>query len=184
MCSRLLRLFPALLGVVLAAASGAIAEPRSGSLGWQVFEIPEFGTSLEYPTGIFRASGAAKTGTGQTFDSPDGRAVLSIYSRDNPAGETPAAYLRENMRVGSSVLDYERVTASFFAVSMEREGLIYYSRCNFSFTRGGAIHCFDLVYPQDEKRAWDPVVDPDELVIAAARRLVVAVRWRPLLPAA
>jgi hypothetical protein len=158
MRSRLLRFFPALWGILFAASSGAIAESRSGSLGWQTFEIPEFGTSLEYPTGIFKISGDAKIGIGQTFDSPDGRAVLSIYSRENRAGETPASYLRENIRVGSSVLDYERVTASFFAVSMERDGLIYYSRCNFSFTRGRGIHCFDLVYPQEEKRAWDPVV--------------------------
>ena len=36
---------------------------------------------------------------------------------------------------------------------MERDGLIYYSRCNFS---GGmrVTHCFDLVYPHEEKRAW------------------------------
>jgi hypothetical protein len=39
---------------------------------------------------------------------------------------------------------------------MEREGLIYYSRCNFS--RAGAMHCFDLVYPKEEERAWDAVV--------------------------
>jgi hypothetical protein len=57
-----------------------------------------------------------------------------------------------------SGLDYERVTRSFFAISMEREGTIYYSRCNFSRSARGAIHCFDLIYPQDEKRDWDPVV--------------------------
>ena len=56
------------------------------------------------------------------------------------------------------MLDYERVTRSFFAISSERRGLIFYSRCNFSAEAGGAIHCFDLVYRQDEKRAWDPVV--------------------------
>jgi hypothetical protein len=45
-------------------------------------------------------------------------------------------------------LDYERVTRSFFAISMERDGTVYYSRCNFSRSAGGSIHCFDLVYPQ------------------------------------
>ena len=57
-----------------------------------------------------------------------------------------------------AALDYERTTRSFFAISLERDGVVYYSRCNFSGRREGAIHCFDLVYPQDEKRAWDPVV--------------------------
>jgi hypothetical protein len=53
---------------------------------------------------------------------------------------------------------YRRVTPSFFAISAEREGMIYYSRCNFSTLRGATIHCFDLVYPQSEKRAWDAIV--------------------------
>jgi hypothetical protein len=55
-------------------------------------------------------------------------------------------------------LDYKRVTGSFFAISIERDGKIYYSRCNFSRSAKGSIHCFDLVYPQEAKRAWDPVV--------------------------
>jgi len=56
------------------------------------------------------------------------------------------------------VVDDEGVTRRFFAISSERRGLIFYSRCIFSVEAGGAIHCFDRVYPQDEKRAWDPVV--------------------------
>jgi hypothetical protein len=39
-----------------------------------------------------------------------------------------------------------------------RQGVVYYSRCNFSSEMGGAVHCFDLVYPQREQRAWDPIV--------------------------
>ena len=50
------------------------------------------------------------------------------------------------------------MTRTFFAISSVRQGLIFYSRCNFSADAGGAIHCFDLVYPQQEKRAWDALV--------------------------
>jgi len=35
---------------------------------------------------------------------------------------------------------------------------VRYSRCNFSSEAGGAIHCFDLVYPQAESRSWDAIV--------------------------
>jgi hypothetical protein len=56
------------------------------------------------------------------------------------------------------MIQYRRVTPSFFAISAEREGTIYYSRCNFSGLRGQTIHCFDLVYPQPEKQAWDAIV--------------------------
>jgi hypothetical protein len=77
------------------------------------------------------------------------------FSRPNDTGENPATYLRHNLRMDRSSLDYARVARSFFAISSEREGVILYSRCNFSRR---AIHCFDLTYPQEEKRAWDAVV--------------------------
>ena len=125
-------------------------------LDWQSFEVPEFGTRVEYPARIFTAVGEAEKGVGRRFESKDGRAILSIYARENEDDDTPASYLRKNLR--QRTLDYERVTRSFFAISSERDGIIYYSRCNFSRPARGSLHCFDLVYPQAEKRAWDSVV--------------------------
>jgi hypothetical protein len=125
-------------------------------LDWQTFEVPEFGTRVEYPARIFTAVGEAEKGVGRRFESKDGRAILSIYARENEDGDTPVSYLRKNLR--QRTLDYERVTRSFFAISSERDGIIYYSRCNFSRPARGSLHCFDLVYPQAEKRAWDSVV--------------------------
>ena len=133
----------------------AEVQAQALSLNWRTFKVPEYGTRVEYPAHIFAPIGDAEMGVGQRFESADGRAVLSIYSRENETADTPASYLRKNLR--QSGLDYERVTRSFFAVSMERDGRILYSRCNFSRSPV-AIHCFDLVYPQEEKRAWDPVV--------------------------
>ena len=125
-------------------------------LDWQTFEVPEFGTRVEYPARIFTAVCEAEKGGGRRFESRDGRAILSIYARENEDDDTPASYLRKNLR--QRTLDYERVTRSFFAISSERDGIIYYSRCNFSRPARGSLHCFDLVYPQAEKRAWDSVV--------------------------
>jgi hypothetical protein len=149
------------LAVTLSVLSDASAQTRARqpALDWQTFLVPEFGTTVEYPAGIFSVpDGKAEKGFGQRFSSADGRSVLTIYTRENEAGDTPASYLKNNLRVGRSALDYERVTRSFFAISSERKGLIFYSRCNFSTDAGGAIHCFDLVYPQEEKRVWDGVV--------------------------
>jgi hypothetical protein len=103
----------------------------------------------------FAPAGKPERGSGQRFERADGRAALSIYSRPNDTGENPATYLRHNLRTDRSELDYSRVARSFFAISSEREGVILYSRCNFARR---AIHCFDLTYPQEEKRAWDAVV--------------------------
>lgn len=145
----------------LSVVSGAEAQmhARQPALDWQTFLVPEFGTTVDYPASIFSVpDGKAEKGFGQRFNSADGRAVLTVYTRENEAGDTPASYLKNNLRTGRSALDYERVTRTFFAISSVRQGLIFYSRCNFSADAGGAIHCFDLVYPQQEKRAWDPVV--------------------------
>lgn len=153
-------LFTCLLSALLAQisfASGVKAQSRE-SLDWRSFIVPEYGTKVDYPAGLFVPAGKPDKGVGQRFDSDDGRAFLSIYSRANDAGDTPASYLRDNLRVGRSSLDYERITRSFFAISQERNGLVYYSRCNFSGRMQGSIHCFDLVYPQADKRVWDPIV--------------------------
>jgi hypothetical protein len=132
----------------------AATRDRAGSLNWQTFEVPEYGTHVDYPAAVF-GMGSRKGGVGQRFEREDGRAVLSIYARENEDDDTPASYLRKNLR--QPMLDYERVSRSFFAISMERDGTVFYSRCNF-FARHSTIHCFDLVYPQNEKTAWDPVV--------------------------
>ena len=79
------------------------------------------------------------------------------HSRMKPA-KLPQPTCSTISRMDRSALQYTRIARSFFAISSEREGVILYSRCNFSKRGRGAIHCFDLVYPQEEKRSWDAVV--------------------------
>jgi hypothetical protein len=134
------------------------AEAQLGELDWRTFVIPDYGTRIQYPASIFAPAGRPENGTGQRFERADGRAILSVYSRANETGENPRTYLRNNLRMERSALDYTRIARSFFAISSEGEGVILYSRCNFSGGAAGVIHCFDLVYPLSEKRAWDPVV--------------------------
>jgi hypothetical protein len=128
------------------------------SVEWQTFAVPNFGTTMQIPRSIFAPAGMPEKGVGQRFSGSDRRVTLSIYSRPNETGESPAAYLNHNLRMNRSALDYTRVTGSFFAISSERDGIILYSRCNFSRRVREAIHCFDLTYPREEKRVWDPVV--------------------------
>jgi hypothetical protein len=118
--------------LAIAAHSSAQAEGR-GSIDWQTFAVPDFGTTVDYPAGIFSvAEGKAEKGVGQKFSSADGRSLLAVYARENDTGDSPASYLRNNLKLPRSALTYERVTRSFFAISTVREGSIYYSRCNFS----------------------------------------------------
>jgi hypothetical protein len=150
------------LVIVLSFLPSADAQVRGGTghgLGWQTFQLKEFGTTVDYPATIFsEPAGKAEKGTGQRFNSADGRSTLTIYALENADGDTPASYLRKNLRMPHSAIDYERVTRSFFAISVERQGTVLYSRCNFASGDGGTVHCIDLVYPQDVARAWDGIV--------------------------
>jgi hypothetical protein len=114
------------------------------------------GTRVEYPADVFsQESGRPEIGTGKRFTTADGRAQLSIYTLANSRGQSPASYLKTNMKGPRSKLNYDRVARNFFAVSTNRNGTVLYRRCNFSGNRGGTMHCIDLAYPLSEKRAWD-----------------------------
>src|ERR1700738_4519752 len=65
---------------------------RAGSLDWQTFKLPEYGTRVEYPAGIFAAVGEAEKGVGQRFERDDGHAVLSVHARADEEGDTPTSY--------------------------------------------------------------------------------------------
>ena len=148
-----------LMGTLLqfAAIAGAVAQvqDRSSAPVWRTYLGPRYGTSVDFPGAIFVPAGRPDKGVGQRFKSTDGRASLSIYALGNETGEGPAGYLERNLRVGKSAIQYKRIARSFFAISMERNGLVYYSRCNFA---SRSIHCFDLEYPQEDKQAWDSIV--------------------------
>jgi hypothetical protein len=109
----------AFLSMAVCSADAAL-RGQPGALDWQTFKVPEYGTRADYPARILAAVGGAEKGVGQRFESDDGRATLSIYARENEEGDTPASYLRKNLR--QSGLDYERITRSFFAIPWNGRG--------------------------------------------------------------
>jgi len=153
--------------VLCAAVAAALTFPllqghaRSAPMNedWRTLAVPDLGTRVQYPAGIFSVpDGKPEKGIGERLSTEDGRATLTVYSHANESGETPATYLHHHLRMPRAQLHYQRVTPAFFAISMLKEDTIYYSRCNFSRAGTLAVHCFDLVYPAGEKRAWDNIV--------------------------
>jgi hypothetical protein len=144
--------------VILGAIVGTAFCQPTAAQEWTTFVEPELGTRLELPSDVFTVhEGPSSRGIGEEYRTSDGRAALAVYSQRNLRHETPRRYLHRNYRVPRDVLDYVRVSRSFFAVSGVKEGTIYYSRCNFS-RNSRTIHCFDVKYPAHEKRAWDEIV--------------------------
>jgi hypothetical protein len=50
----------------------ATTRDRAG-LDWQTFQVPQYGTHVEYPARLFAPVGEAEKGVGQRFESEDGR---------------------------------------------------------------------------------------------------------------
>jgi hypothetical protein len=88
---------------VLALSIPAQSLDRTSNIEWRTFVVQDFGTTIQYPANIFFPAGRPGKGIGQRFKSADGRANLSVYSLPNDAGETPATYLRHNLRMDRSV---------------------------------------------------------------------------------
>ena len=152
MSSRFAALSVCLLASILLAA-GAAAQ-MLGPGGWSVLQGAN-GLAVEYPAELFSVgAGPTEKGEGRKFKSSDGRFEFAAYSLANTDKDSPGRYLRKNLIVPPESLIYRRVTEQFFVMSSIRDGRIFYSRCNFA----GGIHCIYLEYPQEEKRAWDPIV--------------------------
>jgi hypothetical protein len=139
--------------------TAAVAQgPRLAVQDWQIYS-DAYGTRVDYPADIFSQSGGqSERGFGERFRTPDGHAILEIYSIPNDSVLTPDAFLRNNLQIPRRELEYQRITSSFFAISNARNGVVYYSRCNFSRSPHPLISCIDLSYPAEQERAWDNVV--------------------------
>ncbi|MCK1323857.1 MULTISPECIES: hypothetical protein [unclassified Bradyrhizobium] len=140
----------AALTLTLAASTlGASAQP----VRWTRYNIPESGTSVDFPSAIFTEPAGRPDGYGQRFRTADGRADLTIQAALNVENDSPAAFLAK--KHPPSRIQYKRVTPRFFAVSSYKGDKVWYNRCNFS---GRLIHCILINYPADEERDWDNIV--------------------------
>jgi hypothetical protein len=54
-----------------------------------------------------------------------------MYVERNDGHDTPQSYVRRNLTRPQSLLQYQRITGRFFAVSSTEADVMFYSRCNF-----------------------------------------------------
>lgn len=143
---------------VFLGPSGAAAQQKIGE--WSRAEDPRYGYLIAYPANVFTPrEGPAQEG-GQVFVSRDGRAKLLIGTFLNEDGATLEEYreqiLTENY--AGALLDYAPVRRRSFVVSGTRGAMHFYEKV--SFTCGGRlINSWALLYPADERRFYDRVVE-------------------------
>jgi hypothetical protein len=144
-------------GVVVAAERPA---------GWGRYRDRQLGMAFDFPSHVFSLKSAEQGQDGVVFSTPDGRARIRVFAVRNEANDTPQSYLRKIARPEEARFTYVRTTPRFFVASGTREGNIFYSRCNFR-RAGQRVSCFQMDYPQSEKRAWDATVTRISLSLAA-----------------
>jgi hypothetical protein len=136
------------------AFAGSIAVP----LQWTVMtDVP--GAKVDYPAGLFTSeAGPPPRGTGRVLQSDSHEARFMIYVEDNETRQSPASFVKSNLTIPESRIDYRRITDRFFAISGETDGRTFYSRCNFSRASGERVYCIFLSYRSGETRFWDDIV--------------------------
>jgi len=148
------------------AANHDTAAAAERPSGWGRYRDRQLGMAFDFPSHIFSLRSAEQGREGVVFSTPDGRARIRVFSVDNEANDTPRSYLRKIAKPDEAKFTYVRTKRRFFVASGTREGNIFYSRCNFR-SSGERVSCFQLDYPQAEKRAWDDVVTRISLSLAA-----------------
>jgi hypothetical protein len=157
-CRQMRQVYLVVVSFLSLAQPGSAALLPPGQPDWETYVDEQYGTRVEYPTWFSVSDGQPEMGTGERRITPDGRAEIEMYSLPNPGHDAPSEYLAKTLRLSPVAIHYKRVTGRFFVLSAIRGGKIRYTRCNFSNTGGGTIHCVYLGYPPAEKRVWDDIV--------------------------
>ena len=162
------RLIAVVLACLAIVADACAREQADGAAGWGRYRDRSFGMTFDFPAHIFSLKSAEQGGQAVVFSTPDGRARIRVFVFTNEANETPRHYLSRVAKPGEGRFTYVRTTPRFFVASGTRDRMIFYRRCNFPPSEDRRVTCFQMDYPQREKRAWDRVVTRISLSLKAA----------------
>ena len=143
------------------AALAASAEAANERLGdWTSYRNARYGFMIAYPSSLFAPDPERETEDGRAVISAAGRARLLIGAFDNTEATSLEAYrqfLLQESYAGADI-DYAPVRSKWFVLSGTRDGNMFYERV--TFTCGGRIiNSWAMIYPADERRTYDRVVE-------------------------
>lgn len=137
-----------------------LASSVAAAQEWRQYRNERYGFTLVYPAELLVTERVAEAGDGQVFASSDGEARLLVGALPNESGYTPMSYQQYITRHSypDYQIDYRRTGGSWFALSGEGGGRIFYEKV--MFTCGGRlINSFAIVYPSAQRHIFDPVVE-------------------------
>jgi hypothetical protein len=143
-----------MFGLLSMLATSAMAEE------WRQYLNERYGFRLEYPADLFVTERATEAGDGQVFASADNEARLLVGALANSDGYTPTTYQQYIARQSypSYQIDYRRIGGTWFALSGEGKGQIFYEKVMFTCD-GRLINSFAMIYPSARRHIYDAVVE-------------------------
>ena len=155
------------LAIVFGAITGGVgAAPQD----WTEYRNERYGLSLEYPADLFVVERQTEAGDGQVFVATEGDARLLVGGFLNERGYSAASYQDyiAHHSYGDYKLGYRRLGQTWFVLSGEGNGRIFYEKV--MFTCGGRlINSFAMIYPIDKRHIFDPIVERVEDTFRPAR---------------
>jgi hypothetical protein len=156
-----------ILGLValLISITAAVAQQS-----WQVHSNPRYGFSLSYPASLFTLNQTSEAGDGHVFNAPSQNARLLVGVIANQDGYTPSSYFDyvASTSYAGSQITYRRIGRSWFAISGEKDGTVFYEKVQFS-CNSALISSFAVVYPAANSSVINPVIERMEDSFRSAR---------------
>jgi hypothetical protein len=116
---------------------------------------PRFGFSIAYPS-LFTEELTPENGDGIGYKSKDGSASLIAYGGNTTPGSSTKSMYESALNDIAVIPAYSRVATSWFAVSWEQEGKIYYQKV---FVGPGSYDGFILSYAVGKKDEYEDVTN-------------------------
>jgi hypothetical protein len=150
-------LIPAVLALSVACS---ITPVQAQPLGWAEYRNDKYGFSLRYPPDLFAVERTAEAGDGQVFVTPSGDARLLVGALVNDSGFSPGSYQAHVARqsYGNFRITYQPMGKTWFALSGEGDGKIFYEKVMFSCS-GRLINSFAMIYPASRREVFDAIVE-------------------------
>ncbi len=159
-----MRRFIAMLVLLGSVAVGAQAVPTANSAPrageWQDYTHPNLRFGFTYPSDVFLPDPSANLDNGLALLSADGRARLLIGAFDNDEATSLDEYrkLILDKSYKDATFDYAPVRKSWFILSGERNGWMFYERVHLT-CEGRRITSWAMVYPVAERGYYDRIVE-------------------------
>ena len=127
--------------------------PSSEDVGFKTYANARYGFRIDFPQS-FVAGQAPENGDGMKFESPDGHAMLAVYSSHDP-GQGLADYYADALQSTKGEVGYHTSDRNWFVITSKEGETLNYQK---TFVGGASENSFTMSFPADEKSTYDVVL--------------------------